>query len=298
MNRTRSISDRLTLLEFYLDRPGFDGFFGSYVYRGRLNLLVDVGPAASARQLLDFLHTEGIRHVDAVLITHIHLDHAGALGAVLNAFPQAEVVCHGKALPYLVEPGPLWEASLKTLGEVARVYGNMVPLERRRLTPHTDADIEGLTVVDTPGHAPHHLSFVYDGFMFTGEAGGVHLPEENRSYLRPATPPKFFLEKAVDSIDKLMSLGDNTLCYGHFGTAESSTTMLAAHKEQLLLWRDLLDDEQRGAPEENLYEACYRRLLRDDPRLEALSEMDPEKRERERFFIQNSIKGYLGYLRQ
>jgi len=298
MNRARAVTDRLTLLEFRLERPGYDGFFGSYVYRGRLNLLVDVGPAASASQLLDFLRTEGIRHLDAVLLTHIHLDHAGALSAVLNAFPETPVVCHGKALPYLVDPAPLWDASLKTLGDVARVYGKPEPIERSRLTPHTEADIEGLTVVDTPGHAPHHLSLIFDGLMFTGEAAGVHLPEEDPSYLRPATPPRFFLEKAVASIDKLVAFGDKRLCYGHFGTAEFSTTMLAAHREQLLLWRDLLDDEQRSAPEEDLYEACYKRLLRDDPRLAYLPKMDPEKRERERFFIMNSIKGYLGYLRE
>jgi len=296
MNRARSITDRLTLLEFHLERPGYDGFFGSYVYRGELNLLVDVGPAASVSQLLDFLRAEGVRHVDAVLLTHIHLDHAGGLGAVVKAFPETRVVCHGKALPYLVDPDPLWDASLKTLGDVARVYGKPEPIDQNRLIPHTEVELKGLSVVDTPGHAPHHLSLLFDGLMFTGEAAGVHLPEEDPSYLRPATPPRFFLEKAVASVDKLIAQGERRLCYGHFGTAESSTTMLAAHKEQLLFWRDLLDDEQRSAPEEDLFESCYRRLLRDDPKLAALTEMDPDKRERERFFILNSIKGYLGYL--
>ncbi|MBI4775029.1 MAG: MBL fold metallo-hydrolase [Deltaproteobacteria bacterium] len=298
MNRARSIGDRLTLLEFRLERPGYEGFFGSYVYRGLLNLLVDVGPAASVSQLLDFLRTEGVHHVDAVLLTHIHLDHAGGLSAVVDAFPEVRVVCHGKAIPYLVDPDPLWEASLKTLGDVARVYGKPEPIEESRLTPHTEADIEGLTIVDTPGHAPHHLSHIFDGLMFTGEAAGVHLPEEDPFYLRPATPPKFFLEKAVASIDKLAAQGEKRLCYGHFGTAESSTAMLAAHREQLMLWRDLLDDERRRAPEDDLYESCYRRLRRDDPRLACLSQMDPARRERERFFILNSIKGYLGYLEQ
>ena len=196
MTAARILSDRLTLLELKQENAGFDGFLSSWIYRGSLSFVVDVGPASSASQLVDYLRGVGMKP-DAVLLTHLHIDHAGGLGILLGAFPEAVVVCHERAVRHLTAPGPLWEGSRKALGEVALMYGEPSPVPAEKLIPHTRADLPGIKVIDAPGHAAHHLCFRCGGLLFAGEAGGVHLPEESPDYMRPSTPPRFFLARRL-----------------------------------------------------------------------------------------------------
>ncbi len=287
----------LELLDIPFDRPGFQKFFGAWTVRGALTFLVDTGPSVSADSLVQKLRTSGVNRLDYVLITHIHLDHAGGLSRVLDEFPGARVVCHRKAVPHLVDPARLWAGSRKVLGDMADAFGPLAPLPSELLIPHDEASIPGLQIIETRGHAPHHISFSYQGCLFAGEAAGNYIDFGGRELLRPATPSRFYLEESLASVDRMRALEEHVLCYAHFGRADDSRRMLGRFRDQLIRWRDILASLLRERPDADT-ELCLRALHRGDPELESFSALDPETRDRERFFMINSIRGYLGYLKE
>jgi glyoxylase-like metal-dependent hydrolase (beta-lactamase superfamily II) len=285
------------LIEIPQNLPGFNQFIGTWACAGPLNFLVDVGPADSAHRLMDSLEALGMARVDYILITHIHIDHAGGLGQVLSRYPMAKVICHEKAIPLLTDPSKLWAGSLAVLGDTARMYGEPSPVPEDRLIPHTRCNVPGLGVVDTPGHAAHHLSFTWEDRLFVGEAGGNFMALESGTYLRPATPPRFFMEAFLASLEKLLALGNRTLCYGHFGQVENSLDMLQRFRLQLLRWKEIILAEL-GKGEENLVSRCMASLLGNDPELTSFADLTAEFQDRERFFLTNSINGFIGYLKK
>ena len=282
------------LVEIPLERPGFNGFFGAWVVEGPLCLLVDAGPSRSVERLLERLAALGVDRVDYVLVTHIHLDHAGGLARILEAYPGARAICHRKAVAHLVDPSRLWAGSRKVLGDVADAYGPLAPVSRDALIPHDEACVPELGIVETPGHAPHHLSFTYRGRLFAGEAGGNYLNFGGEEYLRPATPPRFLLEESLESVERLIHLEEQILCYAHFGEASSSRGMLRRYRDQLLRWHDLLRAQVASRPEPGVA-SCTESLLAKDPELKLFSNLPPNVRARERFFMENSVRGFLGY---
>jgi len=285
------------LIEIKQNRPGFDRFIGSWLCPFDKIMVVDVGPSRSLPKLVDSLTSRGVHRVDFVLLTHIHMDHAGGLAEFLDHFPMARAVCHSKAIPHLVDPSKLWLGSQKTLGDLAETYGPIKPVKRDRLIPHTEALAEGVDLIETPGHAVNHLSFIVQGNLFAGEAGGICLRGEGWEYLRPATPPVFFLKQFLESIDRLLSVQDLHMCYAHFGRADSSHRMLKRERAQLLFWEQTIREEMaRSDP--LLMERCRARLLAEDPELLAYEAMSSADQEREKFFMGNSIKGYLGFLQE
>ncbi|MGD8389603.1 MAG: MBL fold metallo-hydrolase [Desulfobacteraceae bacterium] len=285
------------LVEIPLDRPGFSGFFGAWVVEGPLHLLVDVGPSRSVERFLVQLDAMGVKRIDYILLTHIHLDHTGGLARVLEAYPQARAICHRKAVPHLVDPSKLWAGSRKVLGDVADAYGPLAPVSLEALIPHDEACVPELGVLETPGHAPHHLGFTYRGRLFAGEAGGNYLSFRGKEYLRPATPPRFLLEESLESVERLLNLEDQIICYAHFGEAASSHGMLARFRDQLLRWHDLLREKATARPEPGVA-ACAEQLLEKDPELKHFADFPPEVRARERFLMENSVRGFLGYIRE
>jgi glyoxylase-like metal-dependent hydrolase (beta-lactamase superfamily II) len=285
------------LIEIKQDRPGFDHFIGSWFCRNDLALLVDVGPANTADRLLESLEHLDVEKIDYILLTHIHIDHAGALAHVLARYPMARVVCHEKGIENLRDPSKLWAGSLDVLGEIAELYGKPKPVPAERLVPHTSCPANGVRVIETPGHAAHHLSFTYEERLFPGEAAGNFLMVNGKEYLRPATPPRFFLQVFLRSVDRLLSLDDQPICYAHFGRAGSSHRMLGRFREQILSWEQWIGQEislgNRG-----LEERCVDVLLDKDANLSAFQKMEPATRARERNFIANAVRGFLGYFRE
>jgi glyoxylase-like metal-dependent hydrolase (beta-lactamase superfamily II) len=287
--------DDCTLIEIKQPIEGFDRFIGAWVYRGDINLVVDVGPANSVHRLVEALAKMNMERVDYVLLTHIHIDHVGGLAKFLEHFPMAQVVCHDKAVRHLVDPARLWDVSRQVLGEIADAYGPLTGVREEILIPHTQANIENLTIIETPGHAPHHLSFSCMGHLFAGEAGGNYLCVADTDYLRPATPPRFFLKVFLETVDRLMALEDQHICYAHFGDAPSSRQMLKRFRAQVLRWRGVVEKERSAGPDD-LIMRCVDRLLEKDPDLKAFALMDPDTQDRERFFMGNSVRGYIGFL--
>ncbi len=293
------IRDDLYLILLPTPLPGFDGFIGTWVYTSDPVVVIDVGPAATAPQLLAALTAMGVQRPDLILLTHIHIDHSGGIGTLAKAFPNTPIVCHPKAIPHLIDPERLWQGSLETLGDVARAYGPITPVCAAQVLPAAQLESKKVVCVNTPGHAVHHMSFIIGDLLFAGEAGGVCLPLDDQGlYLRPATPPRFFLHTSLESIDRLLALSPNRICYGHIGMRAQAGHLLSAHRNQLLLWCKLIRPfvEHAGSYGPDALPACLAHLLATDQLLSGFSRLPVDVQQRERHFLLNSIKGFWGYL--
>lgn len=290
--------DNLYLISLPVPIRGFEGFIGAWLYDADPLILVDVGPAVSANQLIRAVSQLGLGPPEVVLLTHIHIDHAGAIGMITDAYPQAKVVCHPKGVRHLIDPEKLWQGSLATLGHIAKAYAPIAKAAPDQLIACDAFAHEGITCIETPGHAAHHVSYIIDDLLFAGEAGGVCLPLRDRQfYLRPATPPRFFMETTLESIDRLIAESPDKICYGHIGKQDDAAKMLMTHRRQLLDWYEMIQPFFLEAKEdETAMNACAEHLLANDPLLKSFSDFPSDVQQRERNFIANSIKGYWGYL--
>ncbi len=288
-----------TFLPIEQDMPGLNPFFGSWICQGDLNIMVDVGPANTAGRLVDSMETLGLARLDYILLTHIHIDHGGALSEVLARYPEAKVICHEKGIPHLVDPSRLYEGSLKVLGDLARTYGSPGPIAEERLVPHTKCRLDGLRIIETPGHAIHHLSFTYGGRLYAGEAAGNYFIVGKQEYLRPATPPRFFLDVFTKSVDRLLALEDQPIRYAHVENAEASHRLLGQFRDQLLFWESVIGESVTpGGAKTDIIRSSVDRLLKEDPSLAAFDGMDENTQRRERTFMTNSVKGFVGFFEE
>lgn len=274
---------------------GFEDFIGIWYYAGPPRVLVDVGPSATAGQLTAALDRIGARRLDYILLTHMHIDHGGGLGRIAAAFPGTPVVGHSRGLPHLADPARLWAGSLETLGATAEAYGPLTPVASDRLVAAQSFGEVRIQVIPTPGHASHHVSYGLSDLLFAGEAGGVCLSAgRERDYLRPATPPRFHLKTALASLDALVAANPVNICYSHFGLRTDAGRYLRAHREQLMHWQAVVADEVPRHPADMAEAACLARLLKEDRWLRAFHRFPGVVRRRERGFLLNSLRGFIG----
>jgi glyoxylase-like metal-dependent hydrolase (beta-lactamase superfamily II) len=279
-----------------LPREGFRGFIGAWVLRsGGATVLVDPGPRATLPALRDALARLRVERLDAVLLTHIHIDHAGGTGLLLDRYPEARVVCHPKGMSHLADPAKLWAGSLQVLGDLAEAYGEIAPVPPERLTWSDSLTFGGLRVdaLETPGHAAHHLSFRAGDLLFAGEAAGVRCNLPGGPYLRPAAPPPFFYEEFRASLLRLAATGAAHLCYGHGGHTAGAGPVCEAALRQLDLWVRTVEEMVRSGTED-LPGAAFRRLLDADPAFARFRDLPPDVQARERYFFGNTLQGLKG----
>ncbi len=296
--KINKLSDELYLITLLPPLSGFDDFIGAWLYKGKTTFIVDVGPSVTAEGLLNALHDINVHHLDYIFLTHIHIDHAGGIGDISARFPKTPIICHEAGISHLCDPSRLWEGTVKTLGDIGRAYGPIKPVPSNRLVGAGQFVSDTIVPIITPGHSPHHVSYQTEKYLFAGEAGGVYLSLPfQHEYLRPATPPRFFLDVTVRSIEKLIAANPEKICYGHFGIRDDAVEMLKMHKNQLFLWKKVIKDVMKHSEEKDLVESCMDRLLKKDQLLAGFFHMDAAVQERERGFLANSIKGFAGYLK-
>jgi glyoxylase-like metal-dependent hydrolase (beta-lactamase superfamily II) len=300
--RLEPVSQDLFLLDLEQDMEGYRKFISCWIYRSdEGTFLVDPGPSATIPQVTSALQALGIRKLDYILLTHLHLDHAGGIGNLVKEFP-TRVAVHEGALKHLIDPSKLWAGSLSILGDVARKYGRIEPVPRDMLMSEEEIPLGSKRIksLDTEGHAPHHRSYLFEDILFAGEASGVHLDLGGGDfYLRPPTPPPFHLETAINSLDKLSRLDFSMLCFGHFGHSWNRE-IVAEFRQQLLRWRDIIEKvlSKHDSSEDALIEECINRLKEQDPLFRKIESLDKDIQARERYYAGNSIRGFLSYLRK
>jgi glyoxylase-like metal-dependent hydrolase (beta-lactamase superfamily II) len=179
----------------------------------RDGVIIDPGPESSIAAL------DGIEP-RAVLLTHIHLDHAGATGTLVERNPKLRVYVHERGAPHLIDPSKLLKSAAQLYGDdMDRLWGRVVPIPEDNVTILTGGEtVEGLKVEYTPGHASHHVAY-FDpdsGEVYTGDVAGVRIPPSD-FVLPPTPPPDIDVEKWLASIDLVARWRPETLCLTHAG---------------------------------------------------------------------------------
>ncbi len=292
------ISDNLYLIDLDQDIPGFRKFISSWLYLGKSSsFIVDPGPLNSIDNLFETLDKIGIKSLEYILLTHIHIDHAGGTGKLLEKYPEATVICHPKGIDHMIDPSKLWEGSVKVLGDIARSYGKIVPVPPDCIISQEKLETANgpILVIPTPGHAIHHQCFQFQDWLFAGEVAGVRHVSGSDVYARPATPPVFKLEISLSSLDRVIGLNPPNLCLGHYGYLENPSLFLADARKQLLLWVETVKQELAKG-KESVTRRIIEELKKKDKLVAGFDNLDEDIKQREEYFFKNSLKGMLHYL--
>jgi glyoxylase-like metal-dependent hydrolase (beta-lactamase superfamily II) len=210
--------------------------------------LVDPGPSCTLGKLREQLsaHRCRVSDLQAVFLTHIHLDHAGATGSLLQENPHLQVYVHARGAPHMLDPSLLLASAQRLYGpEMPRLFGDFLPVSERNL--HILQGGETLTlgsrelhVLYTPGHASHHVTYfdTSEGVAFVGDTTGISI--EGHPFILPATPPPDIqLELWDASLDSIQKLQPRRLFLTHFGFSDQSSRHLSRYRERLHHWSDL-----------------------------------------------------------
>ncbi|CAH1747176.1 MBL fold metallo-hydrolase [Thauera humireducens] len=246
MNELISQPDGIQALESGYGRPLLAAIH-IVVEEGRA-AIVDTGSNDSVPRVLTALASLGIppENVDWVMLTHIHLDHAGGAGSLMCALPNAKLLVHPRGVRHMVDPSKLWEGTSAVYGaeRAYQLYGRLVPVPAERIVPATDglelrlAD-RRFRVFDTPGHARHHIC-IWDNTaraFFTGDTFGLSYREldvDGRAFVVPTTTPTQFEPQAMhDSIDRMMAMQPQAMYLTHYSRV-TDVPRLAADLHRLI----------------------------------------------------------------
>ncbi len=210
--------------------------------------LIETGPSTCREALLAAVDRAGVApsEVRHVFVTHIHLDHAGGMGAVVEAFPRATFFAHELGVPHLVDPTRLIASARRAWGAAADpLWGTIRPVPEPRIMPLRGGErfpLRGgeLSVLATPGHAKHHLAFFDSGIrgVFTGDGAGVRL--ERSSHLRPAVPPPDLdLDQLFSSLEAMRRTDPRLVLFSHFGPSPDGAADLTRYRTVVEEWRDV-----------------------------------------------------------
>ncbi|HEY7916827.1 MAG TPA: MBL fold metallo-hydrolase [Acidimicrobiales bacterium] len=235
---------------------GWKQVTAGYVIEGEAPVLVETGSQSSVPVLLAQLEGLGLGATDlaGVVVTHIHLDHAGGVGDVARAFPEATVYVHPKGARHLADPARLVDSASRVYGPLLdSLYGRLDPTPPERIHVLEDGEeirvgpTRSLTAVDSPGHAKHHLALhdSLSGVLFAGDAVGVKLPDGG--VLRPSTPPPDFdLSQALHSLQRFAERRPTGLALAHYGLLADPLAVLAEADGTLRKWADVAETAFRN----------------------------------------------------
>lgn len=222
-----------------LNFQGVPGVIGAFLLESKGEFaLIETGPGSTLDQLRHGILGCGValERVTKVFVTHVHLDHAGAVGWWANQ--GAQVFCHPRAERHLVEPVRLIEGARQVYGSAFdSLWGEVMPSPKERVTALQDGDEivfgnERVVAIETLGHARHHHAFSIGDVCFTGDVAGVRL--ERADYLSvAAAPPQFELGPYLQSVRRLRALGFGRLYLTHFGQVDDPNLHLSRYEERL-----------------------------------------------------------------
>jgi glyoxylase-like metal-dependent hydrolase (beta-lactamase superfamily II) len=210
-------------------------------------VIVDPGPSSSVETLIDRL---GATEPRALLLTHIHLDHAGATGVLCRRYPKLKVYVHEVGAPHLVDPSKLLKSASRLYGDdMWELWGEVAPVPEERITVLKGGEtVEGFRVAYTPGHATHHVSYLHEdsGDAYVGDVAGVRIPPYAHT-IAPTPPPDIDVEAWLDSLHTLACWSPQSLGLTHFGQVTEVTDHLHRVRAALVTSADRarLDGEER-----------------------------------------------------
>ncbi len=290
------------LYQVELETGGYKNLICSYVFTGEKATLVESGPTSSVPRLVQGLKELSVKFEDVqfVAVTHVHLDHGGGAGTLLKYLPNAKILVHPKGMPHLVHPERLWASAQTVLGFIADVFGKPDPVPQERIIPVTEGTFDlgnggKLSAIETVGHASHNLSFQesFNRGVFPGDAAGTYIPEFG--VVVPTTPPPFYLEAALASLDKLISLNPSILYFSHFGAADNAVQRLKDYKVQLQLWADIAKD---GVKKNQSLEQIRDRIVAKDKAMNQMINFVMSHPIYSKTMLENCVRGFIEYAEQ
>jgi glyoxylase-like metal-dependent hydrolase (beta-lactamase superfamily II) len=231
---------------------GYQGITAGYLILGDRPCLIEPGTSGSAPIVQAALTSLGVGRDDlaSVVVTHIHLDHAGGVGDIAAMYPAAEVVVHEKGARHLASPERLMRSARMVYGDALdALFGELKPTDAARIKSVSDVgviDLGGGRRLEShysPGHAKHHVGLLdsLTGDLYVGDAVGVYIPET--ADLRPATPPPDFdLDTAIESLQKFRALEPTRLLFAHYGPVTEVPLTLDRSEEELRYWVETVQE--------------------------------------------------------
>jgi glyoxylase-like metal-dependent hydrolase (beta-lactamase superfamily II) len=255
--RTRTVADGIVAIDTVM--AATRELNAVYLVSSREPCLVETGPGSDGERVRASLDALGVGAEDLahVVVTHIHIDHAGGAGALLRRYPNATVWVHEIGAKHLADPTRLLASTARTYGRerMRRLYGQTLPVDADRIRSVVDGDRidlgdRALAVVHTPGHASHHIALHDDGSgaMCTGEAIGTYLPWAD--CFRPALPPpEVDVEAALTTIAAMRERRPSTLLTSHFGPVPDPLEAFDRAAERIAAWADDVAQMLRADPQ-------------------------------------------------
>ena len=211
------------------------------------DVLIDPGPSSCLPTLLEAL---GDERPSALLLTHIHFDHAGAAGSLVERWPDLPVYVHERGARHMADPSRLYESARRLYGDdMERLWGEMLPVPQENLEVLVGGETvhEGrFEVAYTPGHASHHVSYLHEGTAFVGDVGGVRITPTSMT-IPPTPPPDIDVEAWHESIATVRAWRPRRLAMTHFGSSEDVDAQLSELDARLDEWAGLAREGDRDA---------------------------------------------------
>ncbi|ESS05731.1 MAG: Zn-dependent hydrolase [uncultured archaeon A07HB70] len=210
----------------------------AYVVDAAEPAVVDTGTGADRETLFGALDALDVEPAH-LLVTHVHLDHAGGAGYLAERYPEATVHVHERGARHLVDPSRLVQGTKAAVGDQWQFYAEPQPVSGDRIDELTDGDTVDLgdrvlDVVGAPGHAPHQVLFDDDGVLFVADAMGIYTPQGG---VRPTSPPpQFDLWTCLDDVATVRDRDPRVVCYGHFGGVRYDPSLADAYADALTSW--------------------------------------------------------------
>ena len=216
-----------------------------YLFDTPERVLVECGPSASIEHLYQGLDELGIDDLAAMVVTHIHLDHAGGAGHLAARFPNAKIGVHSRGARHLADPTRLWKSAERIYGQegMRTLWGPMAPIAEDRLLVLDEGDLiplgggRSLRVMYTPGHAKHHVVYFDEvgGGCFVGDSVGIAFPHGH--FTQPVTPPPDFdPDLVVEQLHRMAALDPAFLGFAHFGADQEPLQRLEEAEQRLGAW--------------------------------------------------------------
>ena len=209
--------------------------------------IVDPGPTTAVETLIDGLGGVIPR---ALMLTHIHLDHAGAAGVLCQRFPELIVYVHENGAPHLADPSKLLESAARLYrDDMDRLWGEVAPVPEERIRALSGGEeVEGFKVAYTPGHASHHVSYLHvdSGDVYVGDMAGVRIPPHEHT-VAPTPPPDIDIDAWLDSLQTIAKWNPISLCLTHFGRVTDVENQLHRVRMSLVEHADIA---RRGGEED------------------------------------------------
>ncbi len=287
-----SITENISMI----DSPfhGETGLLSTYVFKSGKNAIIDPGPSSQTLGVLQGLKNLDIKDLKWILLTHIHLDHSAGSWKIIDNYPDAKVHCHPRGTPHMIDPSKIVSVAKQAFGEEFSLYGEIRGLKKDKVVSSIDnqvLEIGGveLMVIWTPGHSTHSQTYYEpeSRIVFVGDSAG-HIIEDE--VVIPASPPPFNPEDAVKSLNKLIDLGPEIICYSHFGYKKEAVKRLKEYRKQVELWNSLV---REGVEKGLTLREVYNLVSENDPMVTELLELLPDAEKD----VYQSLNGFYGYAR-